>query len=188
MANLTDTDLEIIEAPEILAIAKDPFSTEKEQTNSASRLGVVIGGQKVLLQLTDISEVLPVPSLQTVPLTKAWYLGVANVRGNLYSVTDLAQFLNWPALQKNISNRIVLLNSVKTTQAAIVIDAVIGLRNIDTMQIASEQTYAMDALWQENEARCFSSTLYLDQAQTVWLTLDVDALVQNSRFIQPGIA
>ena len=188
MTHLTDTDVEIIEAPDAIEATQVTFSSEKEQTNSASRLGVVIGGQKVLLQLTDISEVLPVPQLQSVPLTKAWYLGVANVRGNLYSVTDLAQFLNWPALKKNISNRIVLLNSVKTTQAAIVIDAVVGLRSIDAMQIASEQTYAMNALWHESDTRCFSSQLYLDQEKTVWLTLDVDALVQNQQFIQPGIA
>jgi len=188
VANLTDTSVDMIEAPKMLETTDAAFSTVKDQSNSASRLGVLIGGQKVLLPLTDISEVLPVPHLQPVPLTKVWYLGVANIRGNLCSVTDLAQLLGWPALQKKISNRIVLLNSVKTTQAAILIDAVIGLRNVDHMQIALDQTDASNVLPQANALGCFSSQVYVDHEHNIWLTLDVDALVQNPRFLQPGIA
>ncbi len=186
MANLTDYHEE--NALSETLVAREIASSAAQAQSSGARLGVVIGGQKVLIPLTDISEVLPVPQLQVVPLTKVWYLGVANVRGTLFSVTDLAQFLGWPMLQKNLSNRIVLLNSVKTTQAAIAIDSVIGLRNVESMQTASNQTYAMDDLWPEGEARCFSSQLFLEQDQTVWLTLDVDALVQNPKFVHPGIA
>jgi len=188
VANLTDTNVEMIEAPEMLGATQSTLSAAKNQNNSASRLGVLIGGQKVLLPLTDISEVLPVPHLESVPLTKVWYLGVANIRGNLCSVTDLAQFLGWPALQKKISNRIVLLNSVKTTQASILIDAVIGLRNVDQMQIASDQTDASNVLPQDNDLGCFSSQVYVDHEHNIWLTLDVDALVQNPQFLQPGVA
>lgn len=154
-----------------------------------SRLGIVVGGQNVLINMTDVSEVLPVPTLQPVPLTKHWYLGVANVRGNLYSVTDLAQFLHWQSSAKTLSSRIVLLNSVKTTQAAILIDAVIGLRHLSSMRLLTEeQAEPIQNAWAQHDIRCFSSQIYQDQDEKVWLILDVDALVQDARFVQPSLA
>lgn len=154
-----------------------------------SRLGIVVGGQPVLINMTDVSEVLPVPTLQPVPLTKHWYLGVANVRGNLYSVTDLAQFLQMPPSVKTSSSRIVLLNSVKTTQAAILIDAVLGLRHVSSMQLlADDQAESVQNTWAQQDARCFSSQRYQDQEGKIWWMLDADALVQDARFIQPSLA
>ena len=58
-----------------------------------SRLGLACGGEQWLIRLADAGEVIAVPTLSTVPMTKPWYLGVANIRGNLYSVIDFAGFL-----------------------------------------------------------------------------------------------
>ena len=43
-----------------------------------------------ILALADAVEVLPVPKLTRAPLSKSSYAGLANVRGNLYSVVDFA--------------------------------------------------------------------------------------------------
>ena len=51
-------------------------------------LAVEAGPDRWLLALSDAGEVLPVPDVQTMPLTKSWYLGLVNVRGNLYGVTE----------------------------------------------------------------------------------------------------
>src|SRR5438552_11671344 len=59
----------------------------------SSRLGIACAGQQWLIRLADAGEVIPVPQLVSVPLTKPWFLGVANVRGNLYSIVDFAGFL-----------------------------------------------------------------------------------------------
>ena len=45
-------------------------------------LGVQIGGQNWLVEMREISEVLSPPPMTKVPLTRAWFRGVANVRGN----------------------------------------------------------------------------------------------------------
>lgn len=154
-----------------------------------ARLGVVVGGQPVLLRMTDVSEVLPVPTLQPVPLTKHWYLGVSNVRGNLYSVTDLAQFLAWQSAPRTQSSRIVLINSVKTSQAAILIDAVIGLRHLSSMQLLNpQQAEPIHQDWSQQDIVCFSSRVYLDHEEKRWFALEMDALVQDPRFVQPSLA
>ncbi len=175
---------------ELSSVASETSGNSVEVTErDSARLGVVIGGQLVLLSMTDVSEVLPVPVLQAVPLTKHWYLGVANVRGNLYSVTDLAQFLAWQPTPRSASSRIVLINSVKTSQAAILIDAVIGLRHLTAMQpLAPEQTEPILNNWAQQDISCFSTQVYVDPEQQDWYALDMDALVQDARFLQPSLA
>ena len=60
--------------------------------SARSRLGFESGGERWLVDLADAGEVLPVPALAEVPLTRHWFRGIANIRGSLYSVTDLAAF------------------------------------------------------------------------------------------------
>jgi twitching motility protein PilI len=57
-----------------------------------NQLGVMIGQERFLLDLTQVGEIVPVPAITVVPLTQPWYLGLANVRGNLISVIDLARY------------------------------------------------------------------------------------------------
>jgi twitching motility protein PilI len=65
------------------------------RTGSGARthqLGVEIGGERYLLDLLEAGEIVPVPALTSVPLTQPWYLGLANIRGSLVGVIDLARF------------------------------------------------------------------------------------------------
>src|SRR5216117_1720626 len=61
-----------------------------------SRLGIACADERWLIRLADAGEVIAVPTVATVPLTKPWFLGVANIRGNLYSVVDFGAFLGHP--------------------------------------------------------------------------------------------
>lgn len=143
---------------------------------SSSRLGVTVGSKKLLVNLNDVREVLPVPPVQFVPLTQPWFLGVANIRGNLYNITDLAQFLGMPPTAKSANARILLLNSETTSQAALLIGSLVGLRSIDAMQVknanASEEVF-------------FGKQTYEDAENNEWLEVDVDTLVRDKDFIQP---
>jgi twitching motility protein PilI len=151
-------------------------ATMQGSTVSSSRLGVVIGSKNLLINLKEVTEVLPMPPIQVVPLTQPWFLGVANVRGNLYNITDVAQFIGMPPTPKSANNRIMLLNSDATTQAAIVVESLIGLRSIDTMQV-KPLTNVADLI--------FSKQAYEDADKNEWVEFDIEALVQDKEFIQP---
>ncbi|MES2012524.1 MAG: chemotaxis protein CheW [Pseudomonadota bacterium] len=151
---------------------------------TTSRLGVTVGEKKLLINLSDVREVLPMPSVQAVPLTQPWFLGVANVRGNLYNVTDLAHFIKLTPTQKSANNRIVLLSSEVTTQAALMIESLVGLRNIDTMQV---KTLA-HADQSNVDGSHFIKQAYEDADGNEWLEIDINALVQDKVFIQPTLA
>ena len=53
----------------------------------------MIGAERYLLDLTQAGEIVPLAPLRAVPLTQPWYLGLANIRGNLVGVIDLARYL-----------------------------------------------------------------------------------------------
>lgn len=151
-------------------------ATSQGAAESTSRLGVMVGDKRMLVNLSEIVEVLPVPPFQQVPFTQPWFLGVANVRGVLYNLTDLAQLMHIPAPVKSANQRILLLNSLHTTQSALVVSGLLGLRNLGDMQVkATEQ----DVL--------YTSRTFVDASLNDWVELDIEALVQDETFIQPTI-
>ena len=49
----------------------------------SSRLGLSGAGQQWLIRLSDAAEVIAMPAIASVPLTKPWFLGLANIRARL---------------------------------------------------------------------------------------------------------
>lgn len=158
----------------ILAKLKD--AAGQAGVESTSRLGVLAGSRRFLINLNEVKEVLPVPPILSVPLTKSWFLGAANIRGNLYNVSDLAQFMGMPATAKSVNNRILLLSTSSTTQVALLVDGLAGLRNVQTMKAQSGGDASKEL---------FSRQILVDDDGNEWLELDTELLVQDKRFIQP---
>lgn len=151
-------------------------ATTQGAAESTSRLGVVVGNRRMLVNLSEIVEVLPVPAFHKVPFTQPWFLGVSNVRGVLYNLTDLAQLMRIPAPAKSTDQRILLLNSYQATQCAIVVSSLLGLRNLADMH---EQAGGHEVL--------YGGRKFLDAGSLEWIELDIDALVQDEIFIQPTL-
>src|SRR5450755_2689443 len=99
-----------------------------------SRLGLSCGGSQWLIRLADAGEVIAVPSMATVPMTKPWYLGIANIRGNLYGCIDFSGFLGQPIEPPTpgaTTSRLVLFGPrVGELRAGLVVNRVMGLRNL----------------------------------------------------------
>ena len=80
----------------------------------SSRLGLAGAGGHWLIRLSDAAEVIAMPVVASVPLTKPWFLGVANIRGNLHTVVDFAGYLGDAPLAvrgAGTSNRLVLFGA-----------------------------------------------------------------------------
>src|SRR5437899_9179424 len=56
-------------------------------------IGFRVGARHLASSLGEVNEILAFPPLAPVPGTRAWLLGVANVRGNLVPMVDLRQYL-----------------------------------------------------------------------------------------------
>lgn len=152
-------------------------------TAQAGYLGVVIGSKNVLVNLQEISETLPVSGIHRVPVVKPWFLGVANVRGVLYAINDLAQMLEHTYTTISSEARLLLMSETITSNVAFVVERMIGLRKLDEMK-PSEMKPGDDAA---EESVCLKAQTYQDKENQVWYMLDCDKLVRSKEFSVPNI-
>lgn len=143
-----------------------------------SQLGVIIGGQRWLLDLTEASEIVPVSSITPVPLTHDWYLGLSNIRGNLISVIDFARFQGLPPTSISQESRIIAFAPGLSFNSGLLVSRVLGLRNVAEMTLDANQA---------SNAQVWSSHCYRDNEATVWNILDLSLLVQDNRFLHVGL-
>lgn len=148
--------------------------TESGRETTSSRLGLRVGHLNCLVSLEDISEVLPVPEIIKVPLTHSWFMGMANVRGNLFALTDLAGFLGNEAAAITNDSRILLAHLRFGVNAGLLVDQLIGLRSIEDMQ-TEKHTADMQA-WQQG--------LYKDANGQQWIEINIAALLGQKEFMQ----
>ncbi len=129
----------------------------------AHQLGVEIGGVRYLLDLVEAGEIVPLPPLAAVPLTQPWYLGLANVRGNLLGVVDLARYLD-PQAPPTAGTRLVTFASGLGFPCALLVAKVVGLRH------AADMT-PLDARLRDPDGQ-------------EWTPLSLAALARADRFLQ----
>jgi twitching motility protein PilI len=137
-----------------------------------STLGVQIDERNWLVDMVDISEVLPLPQLTSVPFTKPWFRGVANVRGNLYGVIDMAAYEHsGVASSGDANNRVLLVAERYAFNAALLVDRVLGLRDARR--------------WLQSEVD--GQIEYHDEQGTPWHKLEVPGLLEQAEFLQIGV-
>jgi twitching motility protein PilI len=143
-----------------------------------SRLGVMIGETRWLLDLQQAGEIVSVGTITPVPLTQDWYLGLSNIRGNLTSVIDLARFQGFDPSVIDKESRIVAFASGLSFNSALLVSRVMGLRNVSEMQLRADGAVA---------AAPWSAQQYVDAESQVWTQLDLSLIVQDPRFLHVGL-
>jgi twitching motility protein PilI len=145
------------------------------ETEPTSRLAVQAGSGNWLLKLDDAGEMLPLPEFSGVPLTKTWYLGLANIRGVLASVVDFAAFMGGEHTARTPDCRLLLIAERFHSFSGLVISRMLGLRNVQTMQPAEKGT-----------EKSWVGAAYHDEDGRLWHELDMAALVAHDDFLQVG--
>jgi twitching motility protein PilI len=145
----------------------------------ASWLAVEAAGSKFLFPLTQSGEIFPYTATQPVPYTQDWFLGVANLRGGLYGVVDLASYVGGkaPAQRTDASraeSRLVALNTMLDVNCALLIDRLAGLRSLEAF------TTSQDA--PEGSPEYFGSG-YTDANGAYWQEINLQALSQQQQFL-----
>jgi twitching motility protein PilI len=150
---------------------------------AAGWLAVELSGRRYLLPLAQSGEIFPITSVQKVPYTQTWFMGVANLRGGLYGIVDLASFISGLPVQRSFDSgireqaRLIALNSAMEVNCALLIDRLGGLRGV--ADFVSREG-APDGLPE------FVSAQYQDKAGQNWLELDLQMLANSPHFL--GIA
>lgn len=157
------------------------LNAAKTQLPGRSWLAVETGSQAFLFPLEEAGEIFAGLSWVAVPHTRPWFVGVANLRGHLHGVVDLAAFLGLrpparaSAEPARDQSRLVAFNAALEINCALWVDRLAGLRN-DTQltRLADEPT---------QERPAFAGARFRDVEGRIWQELRLPALAASDDFL-----
>ncbi|HET8694570.1 MAG TPA: chemotaxis protein CheW [Aquabacterium sp.] len=158
----------------------------REQAPTRNWLAVDVAGFGFLLPLDQIGEIFPMSVIQSTPHSQPWFMGVANLRGQLHGVVDLAGFLGLTGRQSRRpteagskdSGRLVALNNSLQSNSALLIDKLLGLRNPGSMSPNPQASAGKPH---------FVGQQLLDSQGRAWYELDLAALVADEAYLKVDI-
>ncbi|MFC5302211.1 chemotaxis protein CheW [Azospira restricta] len=153
------------------------LSSAAQGQATAALLGVQAGNDYWLLNLSDSGEIVPLPPLAPVPLTRPWFAGIANIRGNLYSVADFSAFRGGEPTPVNATSRLLLIGTRHGSNAALLVTRMLGLKNPEQFSPAASTADA---------ARPWESERLVDGDGREWRRLNVRALLADPDFMEIG--
>jgi twitching motility protein PilI len=150
----------------------------KTQPRARGWLAVESAGLGLLLPLAQAGEIFPLRTLLKLPHAKPWLSGVAQLRGDLYAVIDLAAFLGLRAPQAADATggegRLVMLAPALQVNAALRVDRLAGLRGEEQLERLPDP---------EGDRPAFAAALWRDAQGTVWQEIDLGALAIDAAFL-----
>ncbi len=143
--------------------------------------GVVfeVGGQRLVAPLGEISEVLVMPEYTSMPLVQPWMLGIANVRGRLLPLTDLAQFLQVPSYQQKSQRKVIVIDH-SSVFSGLLVDRVLGIEQFSRSQYRAEAIDVNSPFAPYNHGKFFKD-------KQDWFIFMPSLLAQDLRYIDAAI-
>jgi len=130
---------------------------------------------ELLAAMGDIVEIAPMESLTIVPATRAWLLGVMNLRGSLLPVIDLEGYL----FEKNLPG-----TDIRSRLLVVMDDGYqIGLlvRAVQGMKHYRKDDASMEIPELDSEIQDFTNGAY-ERQQSQYAVFDINKLLANERF------
>lgn len=143
-------------------------------------LGYRLGQHMLVSAIADIAELLTLPTPTPVPGSQPWLLGVSNVRGTLFPVVDLKQFLEGERTVVHENTRALVIKQ-PGGNVAVLIDELFGQRNFSDEQRVP--------LLEDQDSRyaSFITDAY-SMGGTAWKVFDMARLVRTAEFRQAAVA
>jgi twitching motility protein PilI len=145
--------------------------------STGRELGIQLGHQRCLLDLMQVGEIVPFQPVTAVPLAQDWFLGLANIRGNLTGIIDLARYMGEASTVPGPSSRLVTFATGLGFNCSLLVERVLGLRHLGEM--AAQPIDGNAPNWRSQQ--------FHDRDNQEWTKLDLVQLVQEARFLQVGL-
>ena len=151
----------------------------RTEAQSISWLAVECSGHGFLLPLKEAGEIFALTPILAVPHSHRWFLGVANLRGHLHGVVDLAEFLGVKASAGSEAgreqSRLVGFNDSLGINCVLMVDRLSGLRSEDQLTREADAGSARPA---------FAGARLRDAAGRRWQELNLAALAGDETFLK----
>ena len=106
-----------------------------------SGIGFSLMGSNFVAPMGEVSEMLEVPSFTHLPGVQPWVKGVANVRGRLLPIFDMANFFGDRLISGRKQRRVLVLET-ESLYSGLMVDQVFGMQHFP-MDEYSEQAGAI---------------------------------------------
>jgi len=148
----------------------------RTQARGRSWLAVECGARGFLFPLREAGEIFALSPIVAVPHSQRWFLGVANLRGHLHGVVDLAGFLGVKAADSGRDqSRLVGFNQTLDLNCVLLVDRLLGLR--------SEEELTGEAVADASRP-AFAGARYRDGSGRSWQELNLGELASNETFLK----
>ena len=163
---------------ELQARLAERLQAVRTQARSASWLAVECGGHGFLLPLHEAGEIFALAPIVPVAHVRPWFLGVANLRGHLNGIVDLAAFLGLgkpKAEALRDESRLVAFNAALDTNCALLVGRLAGLRSAEQLTRAPAAAAV--------GVPAFVGDRWRDAAGRSWQELRLGALAREDTFL-----
>lgn len=154
----------------------------RETAPTKNWLAVEVAGHGFLLPLEQSGEIFSLSTLQAVPHSMPWFRGVANLRGQLHGVVDLAAFVGLPRPVSSgfetplrDAGRLVAFNASLQINSALLIDRLLGLRRPGDLSAAPSGSSARPH---------FITAEMVDAKGRPWYEINLAALASDEAFLK----
>ncbi|MFY7864930.1 chemotaxis protein CheW [Roseateles sp.] len=168
-------------------LAQRMQAARDQQTQLANWLAVECAGYGLLLSLKEAAEIFTPVAIKPVPYSQPWLAGVANLRGGLFTVIDLAVFLGLrdgnarqDARLDPGQARLVAFNPDLNINCALLVDRLVGLRADEQLQLEPPQPAEL----LPGARPRFAGARMRDADGRSWQQLHLDALSKHEQFLQ----
>ena len=159
----------------------------RTEARQLSWLAVECAGQGFLVPLTSAGEIFPSGALLPVPHTQPWFLGVANLRGQLHGVVDLAAFLGMrlplPRDALREQARLLAFNPALGSHSAVLVDRLAGLRSAAQLTAEPPDDPAGQPGQPAQVRPAFAHARWRDADGRAWQEIDLAALSRHPQFL-----
>ena len=154
---------------------------EDKSDNSSEWTGIVfrIGRNNLISQLGEVVEILDVPELSRVPLTRSWMRGIANIRGNLLPVIDLSDCLVGNATKITDKSRILVID-YNGFYSGLIVDEVTGMKHF------LDEEYSVEDAGVDAYLEPYTQHVFRRGSQT-WAVLSLHAIADSPHFLQAAV-
>jgi twitching motility protein PilI len=154
----------------------DRLQAARTEPLAKSWLAVECGGRGFLFPLKEAGEIFALAPMVPVPHSHRWFLGVANLRGHLHGVVDLAGFLGLKTGEAvRDQARLVGFNQELNINCVLLVDRLSGLRSEDELTADGEDAGARPA---------FAGARFRDGSSRVWQELHLAELAGDESFLR----
>lgn len=144
-----------------------------------SGIGFSLFGERFIAPVGEVSEMLEIPASTRLPGVQPWVVGVANVRGRLLPLFDMAGFFGGKLSTSKKQHRVLILER-ENIYAGLIVDQVFGMQHFPLETFQEQANTKLDEL-----QSCLSGCYQLPDRN--WQVFSTAKLIEDPRFSNAAV-